>query len=41
MTGLTGRLFLGSGTEGLGLGPSAVVHGIEARTGNDVMATGK
>ena len=47
MTGLTGRLFFRSGTEsnalrgGLGrLGPSAVEHGSEAGTGNDVMATG-
>ena len=41
------RVFLGTGTEsnalraGLGrLGPSAVGHGSEAGTGNDVMTTG-
>ena len=30
VTGLAVRLFLGSGTEGLGLGPSAAEHGSEA-----------
>ena len=47
MTGLAGRVFLRSGTEsnalraGLGrLGPSAVEHGSEVGTGNDVMTTG-
>ena len=30
VTGLAGRVFLRSGTEGLGLGPSAVGHGSEA-----------
>ena len=40
VTGLAGRVFLGTGTEGLGLGRARSSMGARLGTGNDVTTTG-